>query len=362
MPLTLAEIARQRLINQHVTAPAPGSPQDAVSWLVAVQAQDYYASQWALGMRLQNVRIEQVEQAFEQGAILRTHLLRPTWHYVTPTDIRWLLALTAPRVHTVSGSRYRQLELDLSTLKHAQEVIALALQGGKQLKRSELGAALKAAGIIADGQRLTYIVMSAELDGVICSGARRGKQFTYALLEERAPHARRLERDEALAELSLRYYRSRGPATPHDFAKWSGLTVADARRGLEVVQSNLQYAEMDGQTYWFAEPAALPELAPPRAFLLSIYDEYISSYKDHRAIADPSLNVRLRAQADIPAYMVVIDGRMAGTCSRSLEKDSVTFSFQPFSPLSDADLHAITQAAQRFGEFLDLPASIIHPH
>src|SRR5438046_754748 len=203
------DIAHQRLHNQHITRRTLETPQALVEWLGAVQAQDYAAAKWALGLRLQGVMDEDIEQAFTNGAILRTHVMRPTWHFVSPADIRWLLALTAPRVHAANAHYNRKLELDDAVFKCTHTVLANALQGGKQLTRDELASALQQAGIAMEGeQRVTYIIMRAELDGIICSGARRGKQFTYALLAERAPQARSLDRDEALAELTMRYFTS----------------------------------------------------------------------------------------------------------------------------------------------------------
>ena len=234
------DIAHRRLHNQHITRRTLETPQALVEWLGAVQAQDFAAAKWALGLRLQGVTDDDIEQAFTDGAILRTHVMRPTWHFVSPADIRWLLALTAPRVHAASAYSNRKLELDDAMFRCTHAVLANALQGGKQLTRDELASALQQAGIVTEGeQRVTHIMMRAELDGIICSGARRGKQFTYALLAERAPQARSLARDEALAELTMRYLMSHGPATIQDFVWWSGLTVADARAGLAMVTSYL---------------------------------------------------------------------------------------------------------------------------
>ena len=143
-------------------------------------------------------------------------MLRPTWHFVTPEDICWLLTATAPRIRALNAYMNRQLELDDALLLRSNVAIAKALQGGQQLTRAELGTALAEAGIVATGMRLGYIVHCAELDAIVCSGARRGKQFTYALLDERAPKAKRLDHNEALAELTLRYFSSHGPATVKD--------------------------------------------------------------------------------------------------------------------------------------------------
>ena len=253
-----SDIAHHRLYHQHLTANPFEKPADVVDWLVAVQAQDYFGAKWALGLRLrQDAHDADLDRAFNAGSILRTHVLRPTWHFVTPTDIRWLLALTAPRVLAVNAAMYRKLELDNATLKRGHKAMTKALHGGQHLTRDELRATLEKAGLaVGTGQRLAYMVMAAELDGLICSGPRRGKQFTYALLEERVPPVAPLQRDEALATLTRRYFASHGPATAQDFAKWSGLTSADAKRGLEMVGTQLQHETLNGAEYWFSSSAA----------------------------------------------------------------------------------------------------------
>jgi hypothetical protein len=246
------DIVQLRLHNLFISNPQLKDPVHALECLGAVQAQDFAGAKWALGLRIPGATDNQVERSFNEGAILRTHILRPTWHFVTQADIRWMLALTAPRVHSINGTMYRKLELDSTIFKRCNAVLVKTLGGEQHLTRAELRGVLQSAGIdTRDNYRMSYLVMQAELDGIICSGPRRGKQFTYALMDERAPQARVLERNEALVELARRYFLSRGPATVHDFAKWSGLTVADARLGLEAVQDQLLKEEIDGQIYWF---------------------------------------------------------------------------------------------------------------
>src|SRR5260221_11504732 len=216
--MTNLDIAHQRLHNQLITQRMFEKPGDVVQWLGAVQAQDYAAAKWALGLRMQGAIDESIEQAFADGTILRTHVMRPTWHFVTPADIRWMLALTAPRVNASNARYYRRLELDDAVFAKSNAVVTKALQGGNQLTRVELGAVLEQAGMAThDLLRLTYMVGRAELDGLICSGAKRGKQFTYALLDERAPQTKTLARDEALPELAKRYFTGYGPATLKDY-------------------------------------------------------------------------------------------------------------------------------------------------
>ena len=227
--MTTLDIPQQRLFNQRLAGNLFEKPEAVVSWLGAVQAQEYPGAKWSVAQRTKGLTEATIEQVFAEGAILRTHLLRPTWHFVTPADIRWLLKLTAPRVNAANASYYRKFGLDEAVLARTNTVIARALEGGKQLTRSELEAALQQAGLSTpadDRLRLAYIMMRAELDVLVCSGPLRGKQHTYVLLEERVPQAGTLERDEALAELTRRYFTSRGPATLKDYMGWSGLLAA----------------------------------------------------------------------------------------------------------------------------------------
>lgn len=358
--MTHIDIARWRLHNQRIGANLLREPTEVVRWLVAVQAQDYVGAKWALGLRMQTATDKRIEQAFDDGAILRTHLMRPTWHFVAPADIRWLLALTAPRVHAVNAFMYRKLELDESTLKRGQAVLVKALQKAGPLTRAEVRAVFQKSGIVTEGGlRLGYLLMAAELDGLICSGARRGKQFTYALLADRAPQAQTLGREEALAELAGRYFPSRGPVTVQDFAKWSGLTLTDARRGLEAVKARLEHKRVDGQEYWFATPLALDTAISPSAHLLSIYDEYVSSYKDRGAMGEAEVRAQLKALGNDLSSIIVVEGQIVGTWKRTIRSDGVIVQTNPLTRLTRAKNRAIVLAAQRYGEFLELPVTVV---
>lgn len=350
-----SNISRQRLLNQHIAAAPFEKPADVVNWLVAVQSQDYFGAKWALGLRLrQDAHDADIDRAFNEGSILRTHVMRPTWHFVMPADIRWLLALTAPRVHAVNAMMYRKLELDSTTLKRSHKALIKALQNGKHLTREELSEALEKAGVAeAKGQRLAYLVMHAELDGLICSGPRRGKQFTYALLEERVPPVAKLKRDETLAEFARRYFASHGPATAQDFAKWSGLTSGDAKRGLEAVKDQLQHEALNSSEYWLSPTRSPAKVASPTAYLLSVYDEYITGYKDRSMIAAPEVVAKLFTMGAALTYVVVIDGQIVGSWRRTLDKEAVVIEINPFKRLAKAEQRAVAAAAQRYGRFLE---------
>ena len=353
------KIVRHRLRNQLLLQTNMMEPTQVVEWLGAVQAQDYAGAKWGLGQRMEDATDAAIDNAFNEGKILRTHVMRPTWHFVSPEDIRWILMLTAPRVHAANAFMYRQLELDKAILSKSYKVLEKALLGNRHLTRSELASAFKKVGILAEGLRLGYFMMSAELDGLICSGARRGKQFTYTLLEERAPQVKPLKRDEALAELTRRYFASRGPATLQDFTWWSGLTMADAREGIEMVKSQFVSEELNGQVYWFADSASPVRKISPTAHLLPNYDEYFIGFKDRTSIGSRMRTLHLEENsAALNTHIIIIDGQVVGGWMRTLKKNVVIIELNLLTDLTKAEKRAVTETANKYGKFLGLPAEL----
>ncbi len=359
------DIARARLANQRlIGAPFP-APEDVVGWLGAVQAQDYAGAKWAVALRTAGCDDADVERACAEGRILRTHVLRPTWHFVLPDDIRWMLALTAPRVRAAMAYYDRQLGLDEAVFRRSRAVLAKTLAGGKAFTREELAGTLAAAGIEASGPRLGHLMMHAELAALITSGPRRGKQRTYALLDERAPGGRTLGRDEALAELAGRYFASHGPAQAGDFAWWSGLTVADARRGIEAARPRLASALVDGKTFWFA-PERGREWGRQRArsrravvHLLPNFDELVVAYRDHAPSLAPGVAGKLTARPVVVGnHVVVVDGRVVGGWRRSEAKGALTVETMLVSRLDGGARAALRAAATRFQSFLGMPVKL----
>jgi hypothetical protein len=353
------DILCRRLHNQRLSRVQFERVEEAVGWFGAVQAQDYGGAKWALAQRTGTATDVQLDSLFAEGVILRTHVMRPTWHFVLPHDIRWLLQLTAPRVNAASAYYYRKVELDDSVFWRSNHAQARALEGGKQLTRTELARVLERAGIQASGIRLAYLMMRAELDAVVCSGARRGKQFTYALLDERAPAAAVLDRDEALAELARRYFTSHGPALLQDYVWWSGLTVADARAGIEMAASHLVDEVMDGRRYWSARFASVGEDRSPIVHLLPNYDEYLIAYKEHSPAFDPSLFTDASAVDRVLAgHILVVAGRVMGGWRRLIEKGRVTVEVEPLAPLGAAQEEALHVEVERYSGFIGMPASL----
>lgn len=359
-PQIVSDLAARRLQAQRLTGEPCPSAVDTVRWLGAVQAQDYAGATWAVGQRTQGATLAQLGQLFDAGAILRTHVLRPTWHFVLPEDIRWLLALTGPRVRRGLVARWRQLAIDDDVAVRAGAAFRAALTGGRYLTRPELGAVLRDAGIAPDGQRLPHLLMGAELDGLIASGPRRGKQFTHALLEERAPQARALDRAEAVAELTRRYFRSHGPAQLQDFVWWSGLTMADARIGLSLAGAALDHQVIEGTDYWFDAAAGPAENAATAAHLLPNFDEYTVAYRDRAALvhADRPFEPALFAFGSILSNVVTVGGRVRGAWSRAVARGGVRVEVRLLDRLAPVEAVALEEAGHRLSCFLESPVEL----
>jgi hypothetical protein len=361
--MTTADIITSRLINQQIAGTDFKQPQQIVSWLIAMQAQEYAMAKWAIGLRLPGSSDTIIEKALNEGVILRTHILRPTWHFITPADMRWVLALTAPRVHAFNAYYYRKYELDKKTLTRSKNVLSKSLQGGKHLTRLTLKNTLNKAKIIADSVRLSLIMMNAELDGIICSGPRDGNQFTYALLDERVPPTKVLSPDEALAQLALRYFTTRGPATIADFAWWSGLSSIQAKEGAAMVKDKLFTEMISGKEYLLATIApgnnkVIKPNSPQATFLMPDYDEYGISYKDRSAIfqhktAPPNAEKTSNPRNTNPIFnhMLVIDGIVAGTWKPSIKKKEVLVETTSFTSLNKTKQKLVTNAMKRYTNF-----------
>lgn len=354
--MTKDDIPYIRLRNQRLAGTPFKKPAEVVAWLGAVQAQDYAGAKWALGMRLAGLKETDIDTAFNNGDILRTHVMRPTWHFVTPQDIRWMLQLTAPRVLAVSAYYMRKLELDAQIINRCNSILAKALEGQRYLNRAELITVLQDNGISTiatdNNLRFTYIVMHAELDGIMCSGPRVGKQFTYALLEERAPQAINLSREESLAKLTLRYFLSHGPALIKDFTWWSGLTVADAKTGIELMKNKLSHETVEDNTYWFVDN--MPTEMPRGTLLLPNYDEYTVAYRDHDAVFDPTHKAKLEV---LFPHTILVNGRVVGSWKREFKRDEVVITIKLFGkPTKDLDIQS---AAEEYGIFLGRRVTVL---
>jgi hypothetical protein len=363
--MTNRAIAYARLRNSRLVGPRPATPEAVVGWFGAVQSQDVPGALWGIAQRMApeaSPTIDAVGAAMDDGRILRTHALRPTWHFLLPPDLRWIQALTGPRVHQVNRTMYRRLGLVGDAFERAETVLRDVLAGGRALTREEIRTALAATGIdLADSLVATHIAMHAELEGLIANGPRRGRQATYMLVDDRTPPTPPLTRADALRELTIRYFRSHGPALAHDMAWWSGLTVGSVREGIELAGSALEGRRVDGKDYWAAAGAFDPEpglVAEPHVMLLPNYDEALGSYVDEGPVMDETLP-RARNVGDVlGAHIVVRDGLVVGGWRRALTARQVTLTATLLIPLTTDELDALEAAAAAFERFVGLPIDL----
>lgn len=352
--MTTNEIAGYRLRNQSIDLPNASNPHDIISKFGAIQAQDYISAKWAIGLRMKHCSDAVIEQEFNKGNILRTHVLRPTWHFITPKDIKWLLMLSSARIKTLCEYYNRLLGLDELTFKKSNALITDALQGNNHLTRNELAHILNHSGISTENPRLVYLLLRAELDGIICSGVRRKKQFTYALLEERAPQACTLTRDEALRKLALTYYSSHGPASLRDFIWWSGMTKTDAKLGLEMIKKQLLFSVINDETYWYVPNVFPTYTAPQKVYLLPNFDEYVVGYSNRTAIYDIDFNKKLDARQNVLfQHTIILNGRVIGTWKRKVNKKGITFIPKLFSPINPEKIELLKNAVDNYGKYLE---------
>ena len=358
--VTNNDICRLRLAAQFLTTPGPSRANDVVRALGAVQSQDYAGAKWGLAQRVRGATDTSIEQEIDEGRILRTHVLRPTWHFVAAEDLRWMLELTAPRVNVANAHYSRHLGLDPKVFRRTNDIIAKALAGGKYLTRTELRLELERGRVkIPTAQTLGHIMMQAELDGVVCSGPRSGRQFTYALLDERAPASSRLERDAALLELTRRYFTTRSPATAHDFAWWSGLSVKDAKRGIGLASGEVERVTLGGEDFWIAAAAPAVRRSTRTVFLLPNYDEYFIGFRDRRAFGKRIGHTRpITGGTALIPHVIVSDGELIGAWRRVIETDRVRVSVSLMTSISDAEQKRLREAVRRFGAYLQSPVEI----
>ena len=348
--MKLAEIAGHRLISQQLTGSPLKTAPEMVKWFGAVQGQEYAQTKWGLGLRLPHLTDGDIEKDLTEGRILRTHILRPTWHFVSAEDIRWILMLTSPRVHAANAYMYRKLELQSKVFSRCHVIFARALEGEKQLTRDDLNLELNRNKIKAEGLRLGYIMMHAELEGLICSGPRKGNQFTYMMLEERVPSAGSKTREQALHDLIFRYFSSRGPATLQDFSTWSGLTIAECKKGIDSQKSALARIEIEDATYFFFEAIPRPAKTTGQVRFLPIYDEYIMGYKNRKAIFLAFKDLRPKPVLPFDST-IILDGQVVGTWKRTIKPKSVQLEYELFVPFNKKQQAELEKTISRFKEF-----------
>ncbi|MBX3056359.1 MAG: AlkZ family DNA glycosylase [Anaerolineae bacterium] len=282
--------------------------------------------------------------------------MRGTLQMTTAADIRWLLALLAPRLISGSAGRLRELELDQKTLTRSFDLFTAVLH--TPLSRPHVMQALDQAGIATAGQRGYHILGQAALAGLICFGPVQGKQQTFVLLDEWAPPGPAYTREEALAELARRYFQSHGPATLADFVWWSGLPIREARAGLALVETELQSEVVEGETYWLPPHPAILAMPAAAAWLLPGFDEYYLGYKTRHVVLDGRYDKRVVSVNGIFRPVIVIDGQIVGIWQREVKRGTAVINLEPFQPLTAVVRQAVLAAAAHYGAFGELPVAL----
>ncbi|MGE5124083.1 MAG: winged helix DNA-binding domain-containing protein [Acidobacteriaceae bacterium] len=346
-------IAISRLERQQLSGTEFTTPQEIVAWMGAMQAQDFGMAKWAIGARLPGSTDSLIEAAINLGKIIRTHVMRPTWHFVAAEDIYWMLDLTAANVKAAQSSRDRQLELTEEIYTRSNRKIENALGREGYLTRKELLRELQESGFAIDQNRSAHLLARAEAEKIICSGPIIKGKPSYALLSKMVPKKVNLSKEEALAMLARRYFSSHGPATLQDFSWWSGLAAADARHAIELVSGEINSESIDGRTYHTARNHKTGRPAGEKIHLLPTYDEYLVAYADRSASVDPKYNQHMNEISNRGMFwpIIVVNGQVEGIWKRSIKGDTIRINLFPFTDLNQAVISQVKQAAERYGSF-----------
>lgn len=345
------QIAALRLQAQHIGNEEFKKPAEVVRWMTAIQAQDYEMSKWAVGIRMVKGSSNLVEKALDAGEILRTHVLRPTWHLVAAEDLPWMLELTANHVQRAALYSHKQLGLDEEVLKKGIKVIEKALSKHKYLSKDALITQLQEAKIDTSANRASHFLFAAELEGLICSGPSQGNKLTYALLEERVPKVIKMTREEALGTLALRYFTSHGPATLKDFVWWSGLSPADAQKGILANDGRLQQEDIEGVAYWL-KPVEGRKKNAKDIHVLPAYDEFIISYTDRSASLAAEFGKHAISNNGIFKPTIVVEGQVVGAWKRLSKPKQLSISMDFFHKPTDGLLEKTKRQFEAYAQFV----------
>jgi hypothetical protein len=357
----MQNIGLMRLAAQHVAGNKLSTVTEVVSWLGAMQSQDLNSAKWAIGARLPGSTEEAVEKAINEGVIIRTHLMRPTWHFITATDYPAILELTAPNVRATLKSRRKQLELTEEYFGKSNPALQRILSNQNHLTREELMTELSMTLPLLDSSRMNHVLLEAELDGLICSGKVKNRQHSFALRSERLMGNKTLDfnRDEALALLALKYFSSHGPATINDFNWWSGLSMSDCRKALELIKEKLTSEKEDNHVYWFAAESMNSDItakskktANNSVHLLPAFDEFIISYKDRSAVLKFEDHSKTVSYNGVFRPVIVLEGQVIGLWNKTIKKDKLSLTTTWFITPDKSVKDQVQIAATDYARFL----------
>lgn len=347
-------ITKIRMASQQLVHPQFSSPKDLVAYMGAMQAQEYTMAKWAVGIRLKSATLRMVEDAIAKGEILRTHVMRPTWHFVAAEDIRWMLRLSSERIRRAYNSYIsgRKLEISEEHSILASDLIVKSLEGGKSLTKKEIEQVLSQAGILTDDTRIRRFLAFAEIEGIVCSGPDKGKEVTYALLDERVPATPELTKEESLAKIARAYFRSHSPASLNDFVWWSGLSVTEARQAVALIEGELLTDRFQAEKLFVHETWGTVRSAKNVLHLLPSYDEFLISYKDRTAVLASEHHPKAFNSWGIFYPVILHNGRITGNWKKSSAKKGVDVSCSFFDGYTCEDEALLAGAIERYRKFV----------
>lgn len=343
-----------RLQNQQLSTPLFGHPKELVSWMGAMQAQDYTMVKWAVGMRLKSPGIQAVEKALHQGEILRTHIMRPTWHLVAAEDIRWMLKLSAQRIKSANDSyaKGHGLEITEQQYDRSHTVLGNILSGKRSLTKQEIAEHFERSGLLADNYHMPRFMSRAEVEGIVCSGECHGRQHTYALLDERVPPTPELTKEEALARLATAYFRSHAPATLQDFSWWSGLPLTEARQAISLIEPELMSEQWNSQTWYIHDSCRTSGKATGNLHLLPSYDEYLIGYKDRTDVLPKEDYSKAFTNNGLFFPVLLYKGHVVGNWNKASKKKEIFPEHSLFRKDICLKEELLNQAKEKYVRFL----------
>ena len=316
----------QQLVNQRFTDPA-----SLVEWMGAIQAQDYNMAKWAIGCRLISSTDQMIEDAFNRGDILRTHVMRPTWHFVTKEDIRWMAELSSKKIISAWKSYNKKYNADEKEFMKYVELIGKFLEGNRHLTREEIKQELEKKGVIITPHEVNHYLMHAEALGIVCSGIIKNKKHTYALLDERIPKTENITKEDALFRIATKYFRSHSPATIDDFMWWSGLSTSNAKNAIDSIKSNLITETYDNKQLYIYDSSIYSKTLNESYQLLPSFDEYLISYRYRYHVLD--LEHYSKAFNNFGTFYPVLahNGNIVGNWKKEIKKNDITLNTELFN-------------------------------
>lgn len=346
------EISDIRMVSQQLVNPRFDEPKDLISWMGAVQAQEYTMVKWAIGLRLKNGTIQQVEDAISRGDILRTHILRPTWHFVAAEDLRWMLQLSAKRIKSGMASWGKDLGISEELFTKTNDLIIKILEGNKSLTKEEIGNKLAKEGISIDNRLITHFLSRAEVEGIICSGTVRGRFHTYALIDERVPPTPILHKEEALAKLALQYFQSHSPATLEDFIWWSGLSVTEAKHAIYLIENKLIAEKFAADNLYIHKSYSNIDIPQDIVHLMPPFDEYLISYKSRTHCLPLHHYPKAFTNYGIFYPIILHNGKIVANWKKKAVKGEIQIEATPFEKSISIPKRLLKKAENNYKSFL----------